>query len=56
MTMWEEEEAHTLWLDEFTLLDTGAKSAVELGVELGLRGDRNGVVVLDIFLQGLTAA
>lgn len=46
----------TLWLGELSLLDGGLESAVELRVEGGLGGDGDGVVVLDVLLQRLTAA
>ncbi len=45
----------TLGLLEDTLVDTGLQGLVEEGVEHVVR-DADGVVGLDILLQGLTAA
>lgn len=45
----------TLGLAELSLLNTSLDGLVELRVESGLRHDGDLVVVLDIFLDGLTA-
>lgn len=45
----------TLWLGELSLLDGSLESAVELRVKGRLGGDGDGVVVLDVLLQRLTA-
>lgn len=44
----------TFWLGEFTLLDTGLDSTVELVIESRLRSDIDVVVVLNIFFQSRT--
>lgn len=50
-----DKDGHTLGLEKVTLLNTDLDRLVELGVKGILRSRGKAVVVLDIFLDGLTA-
>ena len=45
---------HTLWLLESPLINTSLQGSVEKSVEHGV-GDVNGIVGLDVLLEGWTA-